>query len=662
MLLQRLGLAAMLALPGGLTLWLAFHDGGFFPAKVGVVTVFACLAVVVRITSAPRPLDGAGGPLAVAAGALSLLALWILVSRSWSHAPARSNVEFTRTMLYLAALVLFGSLPQSDSRLRWMVRGLWAAVSAICLIALTTRVLPEVWPTSPTYANDRLSYPVTYWNTLGLLGALAVLLSLHVSASRGEPRWLRAVAAGLIPLHALTVYFTFSRAAILVGLLGIAVFALLVRTRGLVAAVAAVIVPAAIAVAAGVAADRLATDHPADAVGISQGKHVALIALACALAAALLRAAGARWERRERRLQLSSGARRKLRLASVAALVVAAVAAVAAGAPGRVSERFKAAPSASEGDLRTRLLDPSGNGRTAQWRAALDAFSGSPLQGQGAGTYQLAWERHRPTDVYVKDAHALYFEMLGELGVVGLGLLVIALAAIGYGAVQALRRRRHSLHAVLAAGLLMWAVRAGVDWDWEMPVVTVLVFALGGALMARPHEEAPEAAEVRAWPGDTARTVLAIGFLVAAALPALVAISDARLRRAETALRGGDCRAASADAFSALDMVAQEPRAYEIIGYCDRESGFPRAALRAFERARAYDPGNWQYDFDVALAQAQIGVDPLRRTAVARAENPHEQILRTFADGVRAPSPAKRRRAAVQAGDTMLADGRVGRY
>ncbi|HEX8101210.1 MAG TPA: O-antigen ligase family protein [Solirubrobacteraceae bacterium] len=660
MQLQRLGIAAMLALPGALTAWLAFHDGGFFPAKAGVVTVFVCLAVVVRVTSAARPLDGIGGPFAVAAGALSLLALWTLASRGWSDAPARSNVEFTRTLLYLAALVLFGSLPASDTRLRWMVRGLWVAFSAICLIALITRVLPEVWPTSATFGNDRLSYPVTYWNTLGLIGALAVLLSLHVSASRGEPRWLRAVAAGLVPLLALTVYFTFSRAAILVGILGIAVFAALLRTRGVVATLAAVALPAAGAVLAGVGAETLATTHPADAAGVAEGRTVALIGLGCALAAALLRVLCVPWERRARRSEPNPAARRRFRLAVAGVAVLAIGAAVAAGAPGRVSERFQAAPSSSEGDQRTRLLDPSGNGRTAQWRAAFDAFGDAPLRGEGAGTYQLAWERFRPTDVYVKDAHALYFETLGELGVVGLVLLLVALGAIGWGAVAALRRRRHSLHAVLAAALLVWAVRAGVDWDWEMPVATLWVFCLGGALMARPHD--PEAGERPAWPGDTARTAVAVAFLVAAALPALVAISDARVRRAQGAVLGGRCPAALSDAFGALKMVAQDPRAFEIIGYCDLRNGFPRAALKAFRTARGYDPENWQYDFDAAIAEARIGTDPRASLAAARRKNPREQLLRTFAEGVRSPTPGKLRKASTRAEAAMLQDGRVAKY
>ena len=51
-----------------------------------------------------------------------------------------------------------------------------------------------------------------------------------------------------------------------------------------------------------------------------------------------------------------------------------------------------------------------------------------PVAGRGAGTFELAWLEQQPIPVSVVDAHSLYLETLAELGLVGLGLLVLALA------------------------------------------------------------------------------------------------------------------------------------------------------------------------------------------------------------------------------------------
>ena len=65
----------------------------------------------------------------------------------------------------------------------------------MCLAGLTSRVLPNVWHTAPAVANQRLSYPVTYWNTLGLLAALGIVLAFHITCSLRERRPARIVAA-----------------------------------------------------------------------------------------------------------------------------------------------------------------------------------------------------------------------------------------------------------------------------------------------------------------------------------------------------------------------------------------------------------------------------------------------------------------------------------
>jgi hypothetical protein len=110
--------------------------------------------------------------------------------------------------------------------------------------------------------------------------------------------------------------------------------------------------------------------------------------------------------------------------------------------------------------------DAAGN-RAVYWHAARTAGLAHPFAGTGAGTFATDYRGYPPA----RDAHSLYLQAFAELGVVGL-LLVTALVAIPLAV--ALRRRL----AVPAAGLAVYAVAAGVDWDWQLPAVTVAALAL----------------------------------------------------------------------------------------------------------------------------------------------------------------------------------------
>src|SRR5829696_2527303 len=98
---ERLGVAALLALPGALVIYLGFSDGGYFPATIAVGAVLTALILVVRTMSAHRPLEGIGPRLGVALACLGLFGGWVLLSRVWSDSPVRSTVEFDRVLLYL---------------------------------------------------------------------------------------------------------------------------------------------------------------------------------------------------------------------------------------------------------------------------------------------------------------------------------------------------------------------------------------------------------------------------------------------------------------------------------------------------------------------------------------------------------------------------------
>src|SRR6266498_4085007 len=113
---SRLANGALVLLPGALTVYLSFNAGGFFPNTDAFVAILLAAALIIRVSLARAPFAGFSRPLAIAAGALALYAGWTLLSGAWSNAPGRALVEFDRVLLYLAALVLLGSVGRTPTR------------------------------------------------------------------------------------------------------------------------------------------------------------------------------------------------------------------------------------------------------------------------------------------------------------------------------------------------------------------------------------------------------------------------------------------------------------------------------------------------------------------------------------------------------------------
>ena len=122
------------------------------------------------------------------------------------------------------------------------------------------------------------------------------------------------------------------------------------------------------------------------------------------------------------------------------------------------------------------------------WRVALGSFAENPVAGVGAAGFQVEWIRERDERVFAFDAHSLYFETLAELGLVG-GLLLAGLFAAVVGGVRRHRRLAPDdpLLAPAVAVLGAFAVHAGLDWDWEMPAVTLVALVLAAAVVQRPE-------------------------------------------------------------------------------------------------------------------------------------------------------------------------------
>ena len=205
------------ALPFGVALvvvYFCFHAGGYFPGITGLVTAVLTLLVVARIATVDRPFGTLSRGFVVGASALALFALWTLFSGTWSDAPSRALVEYDRVLLYISGFMLFGALGRTRGRLRWMVRLLAVSAFLVCLCGLMTRLFPDVWNLPPAVANERLNYPLTYWNALGLLAAIGIVLCFALTADLREKPLVRVLAAGALPVLGVTLLLTFSRGSI----------------------------------------------------------------------------------------------------------------------------------------------------------------------------------------------------------------------------------------------------------------------------------------------------------------------------------------------------------------------------------------------------------------------------------------------------------------
>lgn len=636
----RLGNAFLLVLPGVLIVFLAFNGGGFFPFAPAVAAVFVAFVVLLRVVFADDPFEGFGR-LAVAAVALfALYAGWVFLSQAWSHAPGRAYTETSRALLYLLVLVLFASLASTSERLRWLVRVVVAAITVVCVCGLITRVLPHVWPITPNIVNNRLGYPITYWNTLGLLAALGAVLALHLTSSLHEPAPVRLAAAAVIPVLATTLLFTFSRGAIAAAIAGLAVYILLGRARGLLSGLIATGPTTAISLVAAYQADQLSTLTPTTPTAVSQGHHVTLVVVLCVAGAVILRALCLRLDRRLVRLRFSSRMARTSRLASVGAGVALIVALLAIGAPhwaDRQYHRF-VNPKATIGaaNTRGRLTDPANNGRIDNWRVAMREFRHSKLHGDGAGTFVLAWDRD-PASLSnpVVNAHSVYVENLSDLGLVGFALIVGGLVTLLVGLARRTRGPSRSLYAALIGIFVAWMFEAGLDWQWQMPVVTSILFALGGLAVARSPggEREPRVA------GPVPRAAVAAVVVALAVVPLLVAVSQAHLDDSVSSFQAEDCPAAESAARSATDALPARPEAYQILGYCALHDGTPARGIGELQSAVKRDPDNWEYHYSLAVMLAAAGQDPRPEIRRAQQLGPYQVLPADAADLFDTSSP-----------------------
>lgn len=640
------GLAIVLLLPATLLLGLSLSSGGFFPDATAIAAILVLLLLIVRATSAPVPFAGLSPALSLAAGALIGFAVWTLASEAWSGSPSRALLEYNRVLLYAGVLVLTGLLGRSPRRARVLLYGLAVASVAVSVAAGATWLLPHAFPAGESFGRERLGWPTTYWNATGLIAALAIVWTTSLTCSSGERSWIRVLAAGMAPLATAALIFTASRGAVAVAALGLLVALLSIRSRASIGGVATLGPAIATAIVLALGVQGLNTHEPT-AKAVAGGQRAAVMLLALAVCAAAVRAGLLRLDRRMMGAALLTMTVRARWAVTLATGVILLTAFLALGGPDRVRAAVHQFGTQSvSGSLppRERLTQLGSNGRIEQWKVAFaDGFRRQPLDGAGAGTYAVLWTRYGRTERRVLDAHSLYIEQFGELGLIGGALLLTALGSILLVLLRRTRGPEREAWGALLAGAVVWAVHAGVDWDWEMPAVTAWIFAVGGLALSAPR------GTYRAEGRRGIRLGVGIGCLLLTITPALVWRSQTRLTDAVQALERGDCLQATKAALDSNAAVGARPEPFEIISYCEAGTGRFAFALSAVRAAETRDPQNWELRYAESLIRGVAGFDPRAAARAAVIRYPSSTLTRTAARAFATDDPHAWRRFALAA-------------
>lgn len=589
---------------------LGFANGGYFPVSWGwaglALLALVAVALAAGVTVELDLLD------LLFLGTLAGLAAWIALSLLWTGSVPHTVLENERMVVYLAAGAA-GVLLVRRSSVSTLLVGVWLALAVVSTYALATRLFPDRLGTTDTLSGYRLSTPVGYWNALGVLAAMGTLLALGFAARSGPI--VRCAAAVTVVIFPLTLYFTYSRGGWTALFLGLTAAIALDRRRLQLVTTALVLAPwPAIAIAVASTSRALTHTNSVGSAAARDGHGLAVIAIALIVAAALAILA---FDWLEAAVKVPYGLQRVY--AGTLLFLLAAFLIVVFGRYGfpptlarKAYHAFSAGSPGNGVDLNSRLFSLSGNGRSELFHTAWQQAGAHPVLGGGAGTFDEFWFQHRRVALTVHDAHSLYLETLSELGPAGLGLLVLMLGM----PLLALRRARSMpLASAAGAAFVAFLAHAAVDWDWEMPAVTLAALFCGIAVMAsarrfRDPTSIRRAVRLTAFGGTAALLAFAV----------LGLLGNSAVSASSKATSAGHYRQAVSDARRAMGYAPWSPEPWRRLGEAQANLGDYAAARASFRTAIAKDPRDWTLWWELGVAS--LGSERTHALAVASRLNP----------------------------------------
>jgi O-antigen ligase len=435
----------------------AAADGGYFAESWPWIVVALCSVAGIALLTFERIAIGLLELGTVAA--LTALVAWVALSSTWSIDSGASGDEVERGLIYVAGIVAL-TLIAEPVRIKSLLGGLALGITLVVAYGLGERLFFVDSLEPDPVSGTRLVQPVGYANALGVLAVIGIVLSLGFAAN-ADTSAVRALgaAAPVVLLTALTL--TESRGAWIALAVGLAAWSFFETERARFLATALLLAPPAVAAVLLTERASALTDARSTSGELGDaGRELAGAIVVLALMSVLVRL-GAR--------PLEAKLPRRLTSISYVVLPLLLVAMTLSA-----------------------ILSPrrSFQARIDYWSVAWGEFEQNAWLGSGAGTFVRFWERSG-IPAGVTDAHSVYLETLAELGPVGLALLLVAFVL---PLVAALRARGRPFVGVALGAYAAFLLHAGLDWDWEMPAVTLagLTCAVGILASARSDDRAVE--------------------------------------------------------------------------------------------------------------------------------------------------------------------------
>jgi hypothetical protein len=477
-----LGFAACFVLLAGATV-LAFYSGGYFDEQQAWAGLIAWALVVVGLLVTPDALPR-GWTAWLALGGLALLGAWTLLSITWAPIAGSAYHAGQLVALYVGVLLAAVILLRSPRAQRAVEPALAAGALIVIGYGISARLLPGALHFARSVsAQGRLEQPLTYWNAMGELAALGLVLCARIAGARPRRVALRVPAAAASATLGMGLYLSFSRGALFAAAAGLVALIVAAPRREQLEAIGLAICAGALAALAAAPFKGLTSLAGSLATRERQGAIVLAILVLITIAAAVVQ-----WRLASRRGPGQLRLPRRAPWIALALICAGLALAIVAGA----KEGTTAPLSGGAG----RLVTLQSN-RYDYWKVALRAFAAEPVHGVGAGGWAVWWLRYRPINDFAQDAHSLPLQTLAELGLVGIGLLGAFIAGVVLAA-----RNAHRILPGAAAGpiaaVVTYAAHSLLDWDWQMPAVTIVALVLAGSLLAQATGGAESPAGSRA--------------------------------------------------------------------------------------------------------------------------------------------------------------------
>jgi hypothetical protein len=604
----------------------AYRNGSYGElqrAETAAVFSLAACALVSGGARLARP-----WPFLVLGGLLAGLTVWTAVSLFWVASADDAVPQVVLLSLYLGVFTTVALTVRRRALATWC-DGLAIGIAAIGSVALVSRFFPGLFEASRPQVElladtaNRLSFPVGYWNGLAILLACGTPLVLRSAVGARAELGRQVLSVGYLPVAGTVIYLASSRGGAATACVAVLAYVLLSGTRWAAAGAAALF-----GLAGSLAGVAIATSESSPAGGARPWAFVGML-LVCLLTGAAFAALNTRvlrgWE--------------PARAAAVtvgAALLVGGVAALVAVDAQARFEAFKAPPGSTDataGSLRGHFLSSNSSGRWQLWSSAVDQFRDSSLHGRGAGSFERWWAEHGTLPVFVRNAHSLYLETMGELGVIGLLLLAgFVLGGLVLGVSIVLRTASGARYqpAAPVAVFAGFAVAAGVEWIWQLPAIGMVAVACVGLLAGAASEDPGGSALLaRTTTRRLAAYATAAILIPLVLLATLDAAAQLRLGRSEGAAvrKDGATAVAEANAARALEPWSAEPLLR--LALAEERFGSLAVARSAIEEALDRNAGDWRLWLIAARLQAKTGAVEAAARSLARARslNPRSPLF-----------------------------------